>query len=142
MNTLFTYVPSEVNCIVGSIPVSGFETGTFIEINKVEDSWSAKSGIGGDAIRILKVDKLYTVTLTLHYGSASNDYLSGLATADVLVPGSGLVPISIDDGLGRTTFVSSEAWVQTTATTGFSDAADPRKWVIQVYNPEYVVAGS
>ena len=138
---LSTYAPSEINVSLGGVPISGFEVGTFVNIEKVEDTWSNKSGIGGEGIRILKKDNFYTVTFTLIYSSASNDYLNGLVQADELLPGSGLVPILIEDGLGRTSFSSSEAWVVKKATTAFSDAADPREWMVHVYSPQYFAAG-
>ena len=139
--SLFTYDPAQILVTMGGVPISGFESGTFVTIEKVEDNWSAKSGIEGDAVRILKTDYLYNVTLTLMYTSASNDYLSALATADANLPGSGLVPLEIKNGLGRSLFVTTQSWVVKPASTNYSDAADPREWGLQSYKPLYFAGG-
>lgn len=140
--TMKTFAPKEVNFTFGGVPISGFEEGSFITITKVEDNWSAKSGINGDAIRVLKTNFLYTVEVTLMFTSDSNDYLSALTTADANIPGTGLVSISINNGLGRDLFASDQAWVIKPADTTYSDAADPKTWTIMAYNPGYFVGGS
>lgn len=137
-----TFAPKEVICTLGGIPIGGFEEGTFITISKADDNWTAKSGINGDAIRILKTAFIYNVEFTLMFTSDSNDYLSALATADANIPGTGLVPLTINNGLGRDLFASDQAWIVKPADTVYSDAADPKVWTLMAYNPNYFVAGS
>lgn len=139
--SLYSYDPNQILVTLGAVTISGFETGTFVNIEKVEDNWSAKSGIGGEAVRILKTDYLWNVTLTLMYVSASNDYLSALSISDNLTPGIGLVPLEIRNGLGRTLFVSTQAWVVKPATTAYSDASEPREWALMAYKPLAFLGG-
>ena len=142
MIPLKEFVPKDIIFTLGGVPIQGFEEGGFITISKVEDSFSFKSGIEGDGIRINKQNNFYSVTFTLLMTSASNDYLSALATADNFTPGVGKVGISINNLRGRELFAATEAWVTKLADTAYSGAADPKQWVMNVFNPVYNPGGS
>ena len=136
------YVPKEILMTLGGITIDGFEEGSFITISKTEDNFSVKSGIGGEGVRINKQNNFYTIEITLLSVSSSNDYLSALATADSLVPGTGKVPVTINNGVCRDLFGAAECWVVKPADTTYSDAADPKVWTFGAFNPAYFPGGS
>ncbi len=79
-----TYDPKEVIIIVGVAPMGGFADGSFITINRINDTFSKVSGTDGVVSRAKSNDKSGEITLTLAQTSPSNDVLTLIAQADEL----------------------------------------------------------
>jgi len=83
---LKTYDPAQVTIIFAGIPISGFAEGTFVSVERNEDSWALQVGADGEATRAKSNNKSGRVTLTLIQSSFSNDALSAVMAVDENTP--------------------------------------------------------
>lgn len=127
-NYLSDYDPAEIVVNFGAVTLGGFEEGTFVSIVKTEDTWSGKSGIGGDYMYVKNNSGEYIVTLTLMANSESNDFLSGVYIGDLTLSGLGLLPLSITNTLGRELFICASARIMKIADMNFGSDPQPKVW--------------
>lgn len=128
---IFNYVPESVVFLVaGFIPITGFVDGTFIDISKDLVPFSARRTADGTVSRLYNNDQTYTITLTLHNGSSSNDALTKLWQLDEITQ-RGKFPILIKDNSGTDLFFSTSSWIEQVPTLTKSNAVDSRVWVIR-----------
>jgi hypothetical protein len=143
MNQIDTYDPAQILVNYGGVDITGFATGTFVNIVKQGDNYTFVSGIGGEGIHVKAHNNFYIVTITLMQTSASNDYLSGIVQADDLLTGAGQLPLTVKNNLGREMFISSSAVIQRIADVSFSDSgSDARTWAFVAYGAQYWPGGS
>lgn len=137
------YAPHNNTMIVGGVPILGFSKGTFIKIEKREDSVDVIAGIGGFATFVHMLDPVHTVEFVLEYGSDSNDYLSALAAANDRVPGSGVVGTVIKNQMGRGFFTAAESALMKQPNTEETDTqGNPKTWtLVCVVEPGAYFAG-
>lgn len=124
-----TYDPKLVVCIVGGVPISGFADGTFISVERDNDTFSKVSGADGIVSRAKSNDRAGAITITLAQTSPSNDILTGFALADENA-NAGVVPVLVQDFNGTTVLVSAFAWVKKPPTMEFSKEITDREWVM------------
>lgn len=138
---LFTYNPEEVNVLVaGVVPIVGFATGTFISANKDEDSFKLVRTSDGQFTRVDNESDAWTITLTLHRGSVSNDFLTRIWNFDRLTK-EGKLPLLIKDQSGSDLLFSTNAWIEKPPQMDQSDSVDTRVWVFRSTNT-YVNVGN
>ena len=125
-----TYDASKVAVIIGGFVMGGYADGSFINVEHDEDAFALQIGTDGEGTRSKTNNRAGTVTLTLQQGSDSNDVLSGFAAADQ-IGNSGLFPLLIKDGSGRTVHQATTAWIQKMPATEFGREAGQREWVIR-----------
>jgi hypothetical protein len=131
MTTLFTYIPESVVCLVaGVLPVEGYLDGTFIRIDKVKAPFQSITTPDGTTARLQNEDKTYTVSITLHNGSSSNDVLTKLWQLDEIT-GRGKFPLLIRDGSGSDLFFSTTTWIEQPPSIVKSNGVDGRTWVLK-----------
>jgi len=141
MGGVRTYDPKQVVVVVGGVPLSGFADGTFISVERANDSFSKVSGADGYVSRSKSNDKSGSVTITLAQTSPSNDILQGFALADELT-NNGVVPILVKDVGGRTTFVSAFGWIKKTPSAEFGKEISNREWVLDVADLDVFIGGT
>lgn len=137
---MYTYLPDEIICIFGGQILSGYADGTFIKVSRDNPMWTMKPGADGVVTRVRTNDKTGTIEVTLTQGSASNDYLSGLAKADELT-GAGALPVLCRDGAGSTVASALFAWLEKPADAEFSKDAGQRAWTIKTNELDLFVGG-
>lgn len=106
-----TYDPKKVIVSFGPISISGFDEGTFVQVETQGDGISAIVGCDQEIVRTISPESiLKKITITLLQTSDSNDKLSLIYDADNL-SGYGILPLSIKDLSGRMMLKSSQAWI-------------------------------
>lgn len=126
-----TYDPKSVIVNVAGVPMSGFADGTFVTVERSNDTFSKVSGADGVVSRAKTNDRSGTLTLTLAQTSPSNDTLAALAVVDELT-NLGVVPFSVTDVSGRTKIVSAFGWVKKPAKAEFGKEISNREWAFDL----------
>jgi hypothetical protein len=126
---LKTYDAAEVSVIVGSRPLKGFAEGSFVSVERDEDSWTKHVGADGEVTRAKSNNLSGTITITLMQASEDNAFLAGLAQADEIAK-TGVVPVLIRDASGSSLHTAEEAWISKPATAEYGKEAGEREWVI------------
>lgn len=128
---LFTYDPSSVTCLVaGLLALDGFVDGSFITINKERQPYQSITTPDGTTARLHNEDSTYKVSITLHSGSSSNDFLTKLWLLDE-VSERGKFPLLIKDGSGSDLFFSTTTWIEGVPEIIKSNGIDVRTWVLK-----------
>ena len=138
---LLTYDPKQVTVIVGGNSISGFADGSFVKIERNEDSWTLQMGTDGEGTRSKSNNRSGKVTVTLMQSSDSNNILQGIATSDELTNG-GLVPILIKDGSGASLYMAEQAWSVKPPSSEFAREAGGREWVLETDSLQVFVGGN
>jgi hypothetical protein len=144
------YDPSDIIVSIGSnvgsdnnvgSDITGFVDGTFVEIERAEDSFKKHVGATGDVTRTKLNDRSAKITLTLMAESTSNDDLAGMLLIDE-TDGSATFSIQIKDVAGNMYCHAENAWIMKAPKIerGGKDAAHT-VWVIECASLE-IRAGS
>lgn len=129
--SIFNYCPDEVNVLLaGFINISGFVDGTFVDISKDVVPFSSVRTADGTVARMYNNDQTYTITLTLHCGSSSNDLLTKLWQLDEITQ-KGKFPLLIKDFSGSDLFFSTTTWIEGIPAISKSNGIDSRIWVLR-----------
>lgn len=106
-----TYDSKKVIVTFGSINITGFDEGTFIQIETQGDGVTAIVGCDQEIVRSISPESvLKKIVITLLQSSDSNDKLSEIQDSDNQ-NGDGMKSLSIKDLSGRTMLKSSNAWI-------------------------------
>lgn len=131
MATIFNYRPDDVICLLGGIlQVEGFVEGTFISINKDMMPFTSIKTADGQMGRLYQNDQTYTIVITLHAGSPSNDVLTKFWQLDEISQ-RGKFPLLFKDPSGSDLFFSTNTWVEQPPTLSKSASIDQRVWVLR-----------
>lgn len=137
---LQTYDPKKVIATFGGSEIIGFAEGTFITVERAEDSFSVQTGSDGETLRVRNRNRAGTITLTLMQSSPSNDILSAAWILDENA-GKGVAPFGLAEKGGTTSVVAPNTWVQKPATVEYGKEASSREWVLSSDKIDMVVGG-
>lgn len=140
MATFKNYDPDGVLVVFNKIPVFGFAPGTFVRVERDEDTFSEVAGAGGDVVRIRNRNRMGTVTITLLQSSPSNDLLSANMVADEAT-GVAYGEVMVKELNGTTVAGGANAWVKKPPGIEFGAEASNREWVIKVADLGIFVGG-
>ena len=135
-----TYDASKVVVVFGANILSGFADGSFLTVERSEDSFTVYVGSSGEVARSRSNNKTGTSTLKLMQTSLSNDILSAYMVADEL-SGQGIVPFQVKDLQGTTLVLAKESWVLKPADAEFARETGEREWKIQHAELEVFIGG-
>lgn len=138
---VLTYDPGSVIVSIGGANMSGFADGTFVVVEREEDSFVKHVGADGEVSRSKSNNKSGSLTLTLASTSNSNAVLSGFATVDENT-GDGIVPVLVKDASGTSVYFAGEAWVRKPANAEFGNEVGDREWVLDLASVEMLTAGN
>lgn len=124
------YCPDDVNCLAYGIPLTGFSDGTFITITKDKVPFGTTETADGQVARLYTNSQTYTISLTFHRGSASNDILSKLWLLDELTQ-KAKFPLFIKDLSGSDLFFSTNTWIEGIPSMIESANFDTRTWILR-----------
>ncbi|SRR5258707_12603406 len=130
MATTKIFDPKQLICTFLGNVLLGFADGTFVNIERNEDTFQLAVGADGDTARARSNNRSGRITFTLMQTSASNDILSAAAFADEST-GTGIGPCMIKDLLGRTLVVCQNAWIVKPAPAGYAKDIQNRDWIIE-----------
>lgn len=128
--SLSNYLPDEVYCLAFGIPLSGFSNNTFISVNKDRVPYNTIETSDGVVSRLYTNSQTYTISLTLHRGSTSNDVLTKLWQLDEITQ-RGKFPLLIKDLSGTDLFFSSNTWIEGLPPMAESADFDSRTWLLR-----------
>jgi hypothetical protein len=127
---LANYNPRDVIITFGPWIITGYAEGSFVTVERQEDTWSLKVGADGDSTRVKNNNRSGHVKLTLTQVSPANDYLAASAVADEL-NGSGVQPVLVKDRNGTTLCAAGKCWVKKPASVQFGKDASDREWTLE-----------
>jgi hypothetical protein len=128
--TIASYSPDGVNCLAFGIPLDGFADGTFITIGKDRVPFGSTETADGQVARLYTNSQTYTISLTLHRGSTSNDVLTKLWQLDEISQ-RGKFPLFIKDLSGTDLFFSTNTWIEGIPNMVQSTNFDTRTWILR-----------
>lgn len=129
--TIASYNPDSVNALVaGFIQLSGFVDGTFIDIVKDVMPFTSARTADGMVSRKYNNDQTYTIAITLHNGSPSNDVLTKLWQIDEITQ-RGKFPLLIKDHSGTDLFFSTTTWIEQLPSMTKDVTITGRTWVLR-----------
>jgi hypothetical protein len=126
------YDPKAVTLNFGGHIAGGFAKGTFITVDRANDTWTQKVGASGESARSKSNDKSGTIEVVLMQTSLTNDYLSAQHALDEGPASSGKFPVGLVDRNGTTIIGGVEGWVQKPPSTEYSDELSDRTWTIAI----------
>lgn len=124
------YSPDSVNCLAFGIPLDGFADGTFITIGKDKVPYGSTETADGQVARLYTNSQTYTISLTFHRGSTSNDILTKLWQLDEISQ-VGKFPLFIKDLSGTDLFFSTNTWIEGVPNIVQSTNFDTRTWILR-----------
>jgi hypothetical protein len=136
-----TLDPKQIVIIFGADIIQGYADGSFVTVDRNEDSWNLSVGADGEGTRTKSNNKSGQITLTLAQSSQSNQILSQAALADEL-DNAGLRPILIKDNLGTSLYSAELAYVKKPAASEFSNESTNREWIIETDNLQMFIGGN
>lgn len=129
-----TINPAELSLIFKDHLISGYATGTFINIAHNADGFTVTKGTDGETARTMTNDDSVTITLTLMQTSQSNDVLSGFHKEDRST-GRGYGQVEFKDNMGTTEGGGSDAFIMSYADVTYANDVQAREW--RIYVPNY-----
>ena len=124
--------PKQVSIAFGPVLISGFADGTYVSVERNEDSFSLMVGADGEAARSKSNNLSGRVTVTLMQTSASNALLSAIAQVDERSSaGDGINPLLVKDNNGLDLYTAETAWIVKPATGSHGREAETREWVFE-----------
>lgn len=124
-----TYIPGDTQVSFAGYELTGYADGTFITVEREEDSFTKHVGSDGEVSRTLNPNQSGTVTLTLKQTSDSNRVLHGLLATDE-GDGSGVDVLMVKDNLTNRA-MATEAWISKPPNMELGKEASNREWVFQ-----------
>ena len=133
------YDPDTIVITVNGTPISGYADGTFVSVERDEDSWTTVVGSQGEVARARSRNLSGKITLTLMQTSASNALLEGLMIADDYSQ-QGQFVVSIADTNYKGICLSDSSWIVKPAILSYGRELEDREWTIQCARIEYLGA--
>lgn len=127
---LKTYDPNELSIIIGGHIVQGFADGSFLTVERNNDTFARTTGASGETARAKSNDRSGTFTITLMQSSLSNAVLQGFAVADELA-NAGTFPVLIKDNNGDDLFSAEIAWIQKPSSAEYGKEITEREWIVE-----------
>lgn len=136
-----TYDAAQVILSVGGANISGYADGTFISIEREEQSFTKVVGADGNTSRAKSNNRSGSLTITLQQTSPSNEVLSGFLAQDES-SADAVVPVLIKDNTGESRLFSATGWVQGLPTIEYAKEISTREWVLDLADIEFNIAGN
>lgn len=121
--------------------LTGFAPGTFLRVERNEDSFSLVVGSDGEAARARSRNRSGKVSVTLMQTSPSNDVLSAALAIDEL-GGDGTGALLVKDLSGRTIVEAESAWVTKPPGAEFGNEVGSREWTLETGRLDMTIGGN
>lgn len=139
---LTTYSPKDVIVsIAGLHTVTGYASGTFVQITKEMKPFEKVRAMDGEISRIYSHDDVYKVKLSLMQSSGSHNILSMFYNIDTATR-MGKFPIIIKDSKGQTNFAAGTAWVEQIPDVTFSETLEVWTWTLGCSDVIFMIGGN
>lgn len=124
------YDPKAVTQIIAGQILTGYAEGSFISVERNEDSANLSIGSQGAGTRTVSNNRSGRVTITLQQTSPSNGVLDAQRIATEL-SGAGIFSMLGKDSDSGDTWAGATTWVVKPATMEFSNEASNREWILE-----------
>lgn len=135
-----TYDPAVVFVKFKGMTLTGFMDGTFVTVERKEETWMPFVGVNGETARARNRNKSGTVKVTLMQTSSSNDFLSRQMIDDEAT-GLGTGPLLVKDGLGSTIAGCDDAYLLKPANIEYGKEIVAREWTFECPALDMFVGG-
>jgi hypothetical protein len=125
------YSPDQVFITFGPHKLEGYADGTFVKVERDEDSFMKKTGADAEVARTRNLNKGGKVTVTLLQTSKSNAIMETILLADEVTPaGAGVLPLMVKNAMGYELHSAAEAWIKKPADSELGKEVGNREWVL------------
>lgn len=135
-----TYDPAQVFITFKGMTLTGFMDGTFVTVERKEETWMPFVGVNGETARARNRNKSGTVKVMLMQTSSSNDFLSRQMIDDEAT-GLGTGPLQVKDGLGTTLAACTDAYLLKPANIEYGKEIVGREWTFECPSLDMLVGG-
>lgn len=134
-----TYNFNDVSLIVGIRQIKGFEDGSEITVERDEDSFTKKVGVGGEVTRSRTNNSSGKITFSLDQFSELNQYLTNIMNLDERT-GTGVIPVKLVDKSNphNEIAIATQAWIMKPSSKSFGRESGPREWVIDCADLNFI----
>lgn len=141
MTGVRTYDASKVIATVDGNTMSGFADGTFIVVERTEDSFTNVTGADGQTSRSKSNNRSGTATITLCQTSPSNEVLSILLARDEK-DGNAVFPFQLKEvGTDKRLF-SATAWIKRMPNVEYGKEINNIEWALDLADISFNITGS
>ena len=134
------YDPKSVTKIIAGQILAGYAEGTFVSVERNEDSANLSIGSQGEGTRTVTRNRSGRVTLTLQQTSPSNGVLDAQRIAMEL-SGGGIFSMLGKDADSGDTWAGATSWVVKPATMEFSNETSNREWIVETDELQMTILG-
>lgn len=125
-----TYSPAKVTFSFMGQDITGYQDGTFIDVERAEDSFTKHVGSRGDVTRTQNLNRSGKITLTLMAQSPANDLLQARLQLDEQF-GTEFGPLYIKDLSGNMRCRATIAWIMKPPKVERAKESGPCVWVFE-----------
>lgn len=140
--TLTTPDFDQLTVAIGTALIDGFGPDEAVRLERLADTFLMVVGADGKVSRTKTSNDSARLTLTLLQGSASNDVLDKIYTADKTIPNGAPVPLFIRDRGGRSVFFAAQVWIVKGPDVSFGTNTTMREWIIDIAKLESNYGGN
>lgn len=141
MANVLQYDPADFTLVVGGYIIGGFADDEFVDVERDEDAYIKKVGVGGEVARMKNKNRSGRIIIRLMQSSPSNDALSLLAVLDEFGD-FGAVPILARDHSGRSLFATPLGWIKKFPKAMWRKEVEIREWVLDTISLSIYVGGN
>ncbi len=135
-----TYDPKKVVCSFGGIVLTGIKDGTFIEVERHEDTFTPVVGSSGEESWTKSANRSGKITITLMSTSQDNDAMNAVLQQDELL-GTGVRPFFLKELNGTTICHAPNARISKPPKIERAKEQGGTEWVIVTTNLEMQAGG-
>lgn len=137
---LRTYDPKQVSLIYGGQIVTGFAEGSFITVERNEDSANIQVGAQGDTTRTVSNNKSGRITVVLQQTSPSNAVFDAQRIAMEL-SGAGVASLLGKDNGSGDKWAGAKTWPVKPPPMGYAAETSNREWILETDDLQMTIAG-
>lgn len=138
---LLNYDPKAVVVTYQGVNVTGYQDGTFIEVERAADSFTKHVGSGGQVARSKSADRSGKITLTLMAVSPTNDLLSALLILDE-TSGLNYGSFQLKDLHGNLKCQAHETWIMKAPKVERAEKTGSVVWIFECSDIDIFAGGN
>jgi hypothetical protein len=135
------YDPADYKIVVHGVPITGFADGTFVAVERNEDTFKLSIGANGDPVRSKSHNRSGKITVTLMQNHPDNDFLSQRAILDEQTSAA-IGPTLMKHLRGSTSYNAPNSWITKMPKAEHGKEAGNIEWVIETDALEMFIGGN
>lgn len=142
--TVQVYASSEHTVNLGGINIDQGAQGPddFVSLKKITKTFTLREGVGGGVTRSFNASEAYECTVKIRQTDPINSALMALHLLDKATAGGvGLVPFYLEDRLGNSKVVDTQAFIESTPDLNVGPEEKDVEWIIILPSAKVFVGG-